>query len=214
VNGKKEEHHYCAECLDKASPFGKIIRGLGEHIGDDVDDDFYDNCELDENGVPFEYSVDSDENVTSFDVIEGIARIAAKEIYAEEKRQENDKNSVNGIYLSEKYRKGEPLVVCPVCGTTSELIYKTRRAGCAKCYNVFETFLMDRYRMCYNAHAYHGKVYCSKNVNKDVDYLQSELSAAVKSQNYGRAAEICDNIKKLQTTKSGSTKKCKRGKVE
>jgi protein arginine kinase activator len=216
VNGKREEHHYCNECLEKGSPFGRIIRGLGGHIGNNIDDDFYDDYELDENGIPFEYSCDADENMTSFDIIEGIARLAAKEVYDEEKMQEDDKNEVNSASSreKEKHKEKEPLVVCPLCGMTSELIYKTRKAGCAKCYSVFEKFLMERYRMCYDEPAYHGKTYCSKITNKDIDFLQSELNVAVKSQNYERAAEICDNIKKLQVPKSLSHKKCKRGKVE
>jgi len=218
VNGKKEEHHYCNECLDKGSPFGKIIRGLGEHMDNNADDDFYDDCELDENGIPFEYSGGADESMTPFDIIESIARLAAKEVYEEERFYEEDKTSgIMSAREKERHKKDEPLIVCPLCGMTSELIYKTRKAGCAKCYSVFETFLMERYRMCYDTPEYHGKTYSSKSTSKDIDYLQSELSVAVKSQNYERAAEISDNIKKLQTPKSlntKNTKKCKRGKVE
>jgi protein-arginine kinase activator protein McsA len=219
VNGRKEEHHFCNDCFDRGSPFGKIIRDIGgyNYDYDDDCDGFNENDELDENGVPHEYSYIGDESMSPFDIIDGIARLAAKEVYFEE-RLLGDKMEPDirkSLSEKEKHQKSEPLVICSVCGTTSESVNKTRKAGCAKCYSVFETVLMERYQT-FGGKAYRGKTYSSKNANSDVDYLQKELSIAVKNQNFERAAEIRDNIKKLKTDNSKYTKnkRCKRGNVE
>lgn len=211
VNGKKEEHHYCTECMVGDSPLGQIISGIEKHINNyyDIDADYsYENDELDENGVPFEYSSEEyeNENIVPFELIDGIVRLATKEVLENSKVEKS----------APENQGSEPLVICPSCGMTSQSIRKTFKAGCAECYNIFENVLMERYRMYYGGHqAYQGKVY-GKNGNGDIDYLEKELSTAVKNQNYERAAEIRDNIKKLQIVKSKNTKKkkCKRGEVE
>jgi protein-arginine kinase activator protein McsA len=222
VNGKKEEHHYCSDCFENGFPIGNLIRGIGKCIDnyeDNDDDDFYEDAEFDENGIPYEYSAAGYDNIIPFDLIDGIARLAAKEVYDEEKSLEDDKlndDNINWLSQKEKSQENKPLIVCPACGTTSENISKTRKAGCYKCYSVFETMLMERYRKYYDGKTYHGKIYSSHNMNNDIDYLQRELSVAVKNQNYERAAEIRDNIKKLQliNSKSIKNKRCKRGKIE
>ena len=212
VNGKREEHHYCNECMkmNNEFPFGQIINDIGRQIGDYyMVDGGCDNSDLDENGVPFEYSSDGfgeSQNVIPIELISGIVQIAAKEIMEDNGTVKSDASNTS---KKETVQNNEPLVVCPSCGMTSQLMQKSRKAGCAECYKIFESVLMERYRMHYGGkQAYHGKMY---DKSGDIDSLEKELNTAVKDQNYERAAQIRDIIIKSKNIKK---KRCKRGQIE
>jgi len=100
-----------------------------------------------------------------------------------------------GEYLKEQKK-------CPLCGSTRSDLAKTGRAGCAKCYEVFEEELK---KMIYGIHgnavhtgAVPGKHLADIEKRKEIEQLKKEQQQAVLEQNYEQAAVIRDKIKELE----------------
>ena len=96
---------------------------------------------------------------------------------------------------------------CETCGSTYSEIAKTGHVGCADCYDVFGDELFPLIRRI------HGNTtHCGKNSDRTVQkaekheptkeekiaQLKNELDAAVKEQNFERAAELRDTIKGME----------------
>ncbi len=91
---------------------------------------------------------------------------------------------------------------CPVCKTTRSDLASSGRAGCAKCYEVFEDELK---KIIYGIHgnAVHSETRPGKHSerlqkSREIEALRLEQKQAVAEQNYERAAEIRDRIKALE----------------
>jgi len=193
VNGEKEEHHYCNECLLRGSLFGVLAQDLKLPFFDGADGDYDD----DEFAVRGEYDEDGDYDDDDVDdafpdpqdfpqFLRGAYERIKKEISNSGKKRDGDEK--------EKLKDDEPEVFCSVCGISLKEISKTQKAGCAKCYQVFENVLSKKRQICFDGKKYSGKTYNPKLMSCDIDYLQNELSIAVKNQDYERAASIRDNI--------------------
>lgn len=96
----------------------------------------------------------------------------------------------------------KPQKTCPVCKTTRNDLAVSGRAGCAKCYEVFEDELK---KIIYGIHgnALHsasrpGKHEERLKKSREIEALKLEQGKAVEEQNYEKAAEIRDRIKALE----------------
>lgn len=202
VNGKKEEHHYCSECFARVTPFGNVTRGFDlpiiiEEFGQDYDD--YGDDGLNENGVPYEYSCGDEDGCECGSVpafLENFVMSFAGDLFGKVPRSRLIRGDVSQSSENQSEKKSN--VFCSGCGLTHEEISKTQKAGCAKCYHVFDTLLMKKYRRFSDGRSYSGKDYSPKLIWNDIDHLQSELNTAVKAQDFELAAQIRDGIKKLQ----------------
>lgn len=103
-----------------------------------------------------------------------------------------------------------PEATCPCCGMTDVELEKTRRVGCAACYDVFRepigTWIEEFHRDSIHRGTRPGKpagTVTDEVVSLGVDMLKMELDRAVASEAYERAAELRDALQKAQR-KSGS----------
>jgi len=207
TNGKSEKHFYCDECYYEINPsenygtkskFYSETRNMDGNIQDeDCDCEICNNKRngLDESGVPFEYSSEGDSGeVPQFltDQLGKLGSILAIEILSPKRIEKTAKKS------AQKAKKDFPLIYCPNCGVSFEDIVMTQKAGCVKCYQVFDGILMQKHRRFSDGKTYGGKKYEPKIIWNDIDYLQNELSTAVKNQNFEQAAKLRDEMRKLQ----------------
>lgn len=91
--------------------------------------------------------------------------------------------------------------VCPECGFTLEDLKKVRRFGCGNCYNVFTEELAAMLRGMHKGQSHVGKVpeglMESHYRYQRMEELRGKLEEAISSENYEAAAELRDEIRKL-----------------
>ncbi|MEP4809997.1 MAG: UvrB/UvrC motif-containing protein [Luteolibacter sp.] len=91
--------------------------------------------------------------------------------------------------------------VCPECGFTLEDLKKVRRFGCGNCYQVFTEEVAAMLRGMHKGHAHVGKVpeglMESHYRYQKLEELRGKLEEAISSENYEAAAELRDEIRKL-----------------
>ncbi|MCL1946476.1 MAG: UvrB/UvrC motif-containing protein [Chitinivibrionia bacterium] len=197
MNGKKEVHHYCNECFIQTQPFGNIAKGLNlpsfvvEEIGQDFDENVDGEDGLDENVETFECVSCDEEGNNVPDFLKNIVMSFAGEVFENGVAAQTEKGE-------DAAKKDSALKNCPCCGMSLADVSKTQKAGCAKCYQVFDNVLMKKYRRFSDGKNYSGKDYSPKLIWNDIDYLQNELSIAVKNQNFELAAQLRDGMKNLQ----------------
>lgn len=101
---------------------------------------------------------------------------------------------------SQKRRTKE--LLCPSCELTISQFQSTGRFGCADCYKAFEAEIMPLIEKIHDSTQHVGKVpgRASPEValQKEVRHLQLELKKAVKEENYEKAAEIRDRIRRVE----------------
>lgn len=92
---------------------------------------------------------------------------------------------------------------CSLCGASFEELAKEGKAGCPKCYEVFEDELKHSISRIHGRTCHTGKEpirYREKNeTRRKISSLEAELKEAVKNENYERAAELRDEIKTLRS---------------
>ncbi len=90
---------------------------------------------------------------------------------------------------------------CPECGFSMEDFQKVRRFGCANCYKVFATELAPMMRGMHKGFHHVGKVPAGLIENQvrvqRIEELQGRLDQAIASESYEEAAQIRDEITKL-----------------
>lgn len=93
-------------------------------------------------------------------------------------------------------------VACKTCGTTFEEFAKNGKLGCADCYQVFDDKLEPILRRLHGGIEHRGKLpgkaMKEEKVSKEIDDLKQLLSKAIQNEEYEKAAEIRDKIKKLE----------------
>ena len=130
---------------------------------------------------------------------------------AQEKGVTNPDNLSIGNLLDENPSKVDAAtasMTCESCGTTHQDFKKGGRLGCEACYHVFRPVLEPLLDGMHAGVKHLGKV-PSRSVKKksDVDseeLLSKELKKAVEEENYEKAAELRDRLKKLQAKSSAS----------
>ena len=90
---------------------------------------------------------------------------------------------------------------CPRCGTTFAEYRKTSLIGCPVCYRYFRDLLIPSIRKVQFTLQHDGKFPASTSLEtrsrRRVNLLRQELSDAVVSENFERAAELRDEINSL-----------------
>jgi protein arginine kinase activator len=105
-----------------------------------------------------------------------------------------------------KMGKESPDMKCPNCGIDYATFQKKARFGCAKDYEVFKKGITPILEKIHGATQHYGKFPQGASGSgilkeKELLDLQRELEKLVKSEEFEKAAEIRDKIKKLRTKK-------------
>lgn len=97
---------------------------------------------------------------------------------------------------------GGPEKKCPVCSSTIREIYKNGKVGCGKCYGVFEGELAGAIRNMHGHTTHCGRTPRNfrekKEIKDKIELFEKERIDAIENENYERAAEIRDQLKKLR----------------
>jgi protein arginine kinase activator len=92
--------------------------------------------------------------------------------------------------------------ICPSCGMSFEEFQKTGKLGCSECYSVFEERLEPLLKRIHGNTEHHGKTpkKMEQDVNKSnvLNDLKELLNKAIQSEEYEKAAELRDEIRKLE----------------
>lgn len=91
---------------------------------------------------------------------------------------------------------------CPNCGMNFERIRQMGKLGCSECYATFERELEPTLRRVHGNSQHIGKIPkrggSKVMLKKKIEELKSRLQKAVAREEYEKAAEIRDEIKKLE----------------
>ena len=103
---------------------------------------------------------------------------------------------------------------CAGCGSTMNDIKKTGKVGCADCYELFFSELMPTIRSIHGNTEHIGKrpvieytenhpdkAQPAKDEQNAVDSLRAQLKKAIEDEDFERAAELRDEIKKQEGSK-------------
>ena len=95
-----------------------------------------------------------------------------------------------------------PSGACPLCGSTLGDISNTGRLGCEQCYDVFAADLDPYLKRMYGNATHTGRVPKSAGkeikTRRELERLKEELKSAVEVQEYEKAAQLRDEIKRLE----------------
>lgn len=91
---------------------------------------------------------------------------------------------------------------CPTCGMTESELQRTGRVGCADCYQTFEELLTPYIRKLQGTTAHVGAAPSPQTpeqpVKNQTAVLRSKLEDAIKQENYEEAAQLRDEIRRLE----------------
>ncbi len=98
---------------------------------------------------------------------------------------------------------------CKVCSHTVSDFRKTGRFGCSECYNTFRQFSESALKQIHSNATHCGKIPSKSGEElrkkRKIEDLKKELSAAVKEEDYEKAALLHKQIKAM--TEQGGTQK-------
>ena len=108
---------------------------------------------------------------------------------------------VDSMTHSEEERVGH--VVCPRCGLQYSSFKETGRLGCGECYQAFQSQLKPLLRRIHGDTRHRGKAPVRGGAGgtawRAVQRLHDELQRAVEREEFERAAQIRDDIRKLES---------------
>ena len=130
---------------------------------------------------------------------------------AQEKGVTNPDNLSIGSLLEQNDSQSFPgatTMTCESCGTTHQDFKKGGRLGCEACYHVFRPVLEPLLDGMHAGVKHLGKVPSrsleKKSSDDEIQYLQNELQRAVEEENFEKAAELRDQLKKIKSQPSVS----------
>lgn len=121
-----------------------------------------------------------------------------------------DFNDVFGAFFEEptfvKTLEKQKNEICDVCGTTYDDFARTGVLGCENCYKVFANKLDNVLKRLHGNNRHVGRKIEKAKVLKDVkvkskskiEKLKEKLQEHVKNEEYEKAAQVRDEIKKLE----------------
>lgn len=113
---------------------------------------------------------------------------------------------LNSMTSNDEERVGS--VECPRCGLLYSAFKETGRLGCAECYNAFQFQLRPLLRRIHGDTRHKGKTPARDGQlvsrARQVQRLYDELQRAVAREEFERAAEVRDEIKRLEAAQSES----------
>lgn len=101
--------------------------------------------------------------------------------------------------------KEEPGLRCANCGMSYSDFKKTGRFGCSECYSAFKKYIPSLLKRIHGATKYVGDIPKTgefKIVGDELQQLRKELQLAIEKEDYEQAAQIRDDIKKLEKKKT------------
>lgn len=91
---------------------------------------------------------------------------------------------------------------CPVCGHTYSDFRQSGKIGCGECYNVFRGAIGETLRQIQPSTVHKGKIPSKSGeelrLRKRYESLKQELSAAVKNEDYEKAAKLHKEIREIE----------------
>jgi protein arginine kinase activator len=91
---------------------------------------------------------------------------------------------------------------CEGCGSTLSEISRTGKAGCAKCYTTFYDQLLPSLQRIHGKTRHAGKLPSSAGAQakqrRHLDELHRQLSQAIESQAFEKAAKLRDQIQQIE----------------
>jgi len=94
-------------------------------------------------------------------------------------------------------------VQCPSCGMAYSVFKESGRLGCAECYDAFQFQLRPLLRRIHGDTRHRGKVPAGDgegvSLSRQIQRLHDELQRAVEKEDFERAANIRDEIKRLES---------------
>jgi protein arginine kinase activator len=91
---------------------------------------------------------------------------------------------------------------CPHCGFTQADFKKSGRLGCPDCYEVFAEGLEGLLKSMHKGTHHVGKTPAARQQSRDTQQqlksLQDQLTKAIDSEDFEKAAELRDELKRLQ----------------
>jgi protein arginine kinase activator len=107
---------------------------------------------------------------------------------------------VDSVTSTEEERVGH--VQCPRCGLLYSAFKETGRLGCAECYSAFQFQLRPLLRRIHGDTRHKGKIPSrdgeGASRSRQMQRLYDELQRAVEKEEFEHAAEIRDEIKRLE----------------
>ena len=147
-----------------------------------------------------------DNKMSELHVCEGCAE--EKGLQSQPTKQKFDiaavfEDMANSMTTTEEERIGH--VRCPRCGLLYSAFKETGRLGCAECYTAFQFQLRPLLRRIHGDTRHKGKAPARDGElvsrARQVQRLYDELQRAVAREEFERAAEVRDEIKRLETVK-------------
>ena len=96
-------------------------------------------------------------------------------------------------------REPEPEVVCPNCGLKLSVFRSRGWLGCPDCYGAFEEPIERIFVQVHGSASHKGKAYgkagARRGGKRDVERLRKDLDAAIRNEEFERAALIRDAIR-------------------
>lgn len=114
----------------------------------------------------------------------------------------SDETQFDDSEFEESEGSAQEELACPQCGITFKKFRSTGRLGCAHDYDVFRERLIPLLESIHGEHQHIGK--CPERRpqvtrrHQDLARLRSELKAAVKAEDYEKAAQLRDDIRGLE----------------
>ncbi len=107
-----------------------------------------------------------------------------------------------GMGAAQEIEKNPAAQRCPVCGFTQADFKKTGRLGCSTCYEVFAEGLEGMIRNMHKGPEHVGKAPVaylrSRQIDQKIKSLQSSLQEAVAAEQYEKAADLRDQIRRIE----------------
>ena len=107
-----------------------------------------------------------------------------------------------GLGASQEIEKSPSAIKCPVCGFTQADFKKTARLGCSHCYSVFTEGIEPMLKNMHKGTAHTGKAPVAfrkfRLHDEKIRTLQENLNKAIASEEFELAANLRDEIKKVE----------------
>ena len=108
-----------------------------------------------------------------------------------------------GMGAAQDIERSPSGVSCSVCGFTQADFKKTGRLGCSACYDVFGESLEAMLKNMHKGSEHVGKAPASlikiRELDAQIRDLQSSLERAVADEEYEKAADLRDQIRRIES---------------
>lgn len=112
-------------------------------------------------------------------------------------------SGIIGMSYRAPVKAANPQVICNTCKMSYDEFKKTGKVGCADCYKTYGEKLTPLIKRLQGNVQYNGKIperiYSKVKVSREIRKLKEQLNICIKNEEYEKAAQIRDEIKKMQS---------------